>query len=163
MWLCWLLASLICEGFSCRSAVTQWVGLRLSSPEAWSTSRPDRNQTTSSASSLEAATTWSNSGSESLSGSGKQSCSSYVCFLLIFASCLQRGRRPVEGGSEAGGSQWLGERRGLGPLHRSPHQHHRQLLSGENYWGSDVPHFHEDLFFFLVAPRRFLPISESSI
>lgn len=50
--------------FSCRLAATQWVGLRLSFQAAWLISRQDRNRTTSSASSPEAATTWSNSGSK---------------------------------------------------------------------------------------------------
>lgn len=52
--------------FSCRLAATQWVGLRLSFQAAWLISRQDRNRTTSSASSPEAATTWSNSGSKLL-------------------------------------------------------------------------------------------------
>lgn len=44
----------------------------------------------------------------------------------------QRGRWTVEGGSEAGGSQRLGERCWLGSFYRPSYQHHRQLLPGEN-------------------------------
>lgn len=55
-------------------------------------------------------------------------------WFVVWTVCLflpQGGRWAVEGGPEAGGSQWLGERRRLGSFYWSPHQHHRQLLPGE--------------------------------
>lgn len=69
----------------------------------------------------------------------------YLFFLLLHSSslfapfnlygvlslCDQRGRRPVEGGPEVGGSQWLGERCRLGAIYWSSNQHHRQLLPGQ--------------------------------
>lgn len=39
----------------------------------------------------------------------------------------------MEGGAEARGTQRLGSRRCLGPLHWPAHQHHCQLLSGQPY------------------------------
>ena len=52
-------------------------------------------------------------------------------FLFTLCPHLQRGGRSVEGGPEAGGPQWLGERRGLGSIYWTSHQHHRKLFPGE--------------------------------
>lgn len=153
----WLTFSLHFSIVLCRLAATLSAGLRPCFREVWSTSPRPRNRTTSNALFLEAATTWSNCGSEFalcffflsffFFFLHFPSCSSFYFIFFssasfffsfctfnlygVLSSCDQRGRRPVEGGPEVGGSQWLGERCRLGAIYWSSNQHHRQLLPGQ--------------------------------